>query len=139
MDIKKFSLNLCIISQNFFLFFPYASFWFVLFVCLLTHQHFIWCCVVLTQSQGHFYFSLAALPVSRLGVHNKLGGNRARRADPNGSKKYSLPYDTVLSNKGYGEKKERGNIWSDGIVFSKSCYTLWALRSWTLLNICLLM
>ena len=36
-------------------------------------------------------------PASRLGVHEKLGGDTAGTADPNCPKGYSIPYDVMLS------------------------------------------
>ena len=52
--------------------------------------------------------SHTAPPVSSLGVHKKLGGDIAGRADPNRPKGYSIPYDVMLSNIKLGEEEGRG-------------------------------
>lgn len=57
---------------------------------------------VLTQHHGCFCFSHCLSPASRLEVHRRLGGGTAETADPNGPKGYSLPHETVISNKNWG-------------------------------------
>jgi len=67
-----------------------------------------------------FSASHTALPVRRLGVHGKLGGDTARSADPNWPKGHPTPYDITLN------KKNRGNCPGDG---SHCSGTDWALVS----------
>jgi len=49
--------------------------------------------------------SHAALPVSRLGVPKKLGGDTAGAAVLNWPEGYPRPYDVILSHKSWGKKK----------------------------------
>jgi len=49
-----------------------------------------------------FSVSHATLPVSRLGVHKKLGGEAARTDVPSWPKGYPVQYKTMLSNKSWG-------------------------------------
>jgi len=53
-----------------------------------------------------FSASHTTLPASRLGVHQKLGGDTAGTADPNCPKRFLIPYDALLSND--KKKEERG-------------------------------
>jgi len=60
------------------------------------------------ENRGMFLLSLSSAytesrpfhitpPVSRLGMHGKLGGDRAGTADPIWPKGYSMPYDVMHS------------------------------------------
>ena len=91
---------------------------------------------MLTLSQGLFSFSHC--PASEeLEVNNLLGGDRTRTAAPRLAK--GIPYDAVLSNKSWGERRRRGTFGVMAFVFLRHCYMWWALLSWKYLNTCLLM
>ena len=64
------------------------GFGFLLKIVVITHQCFSFCRVVLTLSKDLSFSQ--CLPVRRLGVHKKLGGDRTRTAssDTNKSKGY---------------------------------------------------
>ena len=63
-----------------------------------------------------FSASHTAPPVSRMGVHKKLGGDTAGTADPNWPKGYPLPYDVIHSKQSSGRGwASRGDFQSSGI------------------------
>lgn len=64
-----------------------------------------------------FSASWAALPGSRLGVHEMLWENTARTGNPAWWKGYLTPSGVMLSSKNWG--KEVGDIWNDGICLPK--------------------
>lgn len=57
------------------------------------------CCGAVLTLSSDFSVSLTALPVRRLEVRKKLGGDTARTADLHWPEAYSLPYDVMWDNK----------------------------------------
>lgn len=75
-----------------------------------------------------FSASWAPLPVSRLGVREKLLGNTARTGNPDWWKGYLTPYVVMLSSKNGGKKW--GTYGMMAFVFPRKSYTWWSLLSW---------
>ena len=99
-------------------------FGFVLKTVLVTQGCFRWSWAGFTQSQGLFCSSLR--PTSeQAGGHKELAGDTAGTAEPNWPKGYAMPYDTMLSIQSWGNKKERGDVWSY-VVFPSNHYTWWS-------------
>lgn len=58
-------------------------------------------------------------------MYKKLGGDRARQADPNQPKGYPVPYNVMLSSKG-----GLGIVWNDGIYLPRKPLHVTSLLSW---------
>ena len=68
------------------------------------------CWAVVAQNQGHF--SSLHCPASK-------GLRAVSTADPNWPKAHPIPHGIVLSSKSWGEGREMGDIWSNGICLTK--------------------
>lgn len=80
-------------------------------------------------------FSLFTPHMSDLGVLKKLGGHRARRADPSCPAGYPRLYRIMLSNTSWvKEKKEGGTFGMMVFVLASHCYADGDQLSWRLLN-----
>lgn len=91
---------------------------------------------ILAVTESCFY-SIMALPPpfsylggNKAGMHWKLGGNSARRAGPNWTRGYCVPYGVSSAKKGKEEKKEMFVVMV--FVFTNSHFMCWgsALHSW---------
>jgi len=52
-------------------------------------------------------------------MHKKLGGDTAGTADPHQPKRYSIPYDIVLSNARLGDKERAEDVQSYSVCLHK--------------------
>jgi len=65
-------------------------------------------------------FLILTSPVSRLGVHKKLGGDTTGTADPNQQKGYSILYEVMLSKKSSVEE----GVQSYGVCLPRKSLTV---------------
>lgn len=81
---------------------------------LITYPYFSYCWAVFRIQD--FSVAHTVLPVSRLGMHKRLGEDTAGTADPSWSKEYSIPYDICSAYRVQGgrRKGEMGylELWS---------------------------
>lgn len=66
--------------------------------------------------------SHASQLLSRLGLHKKSWGDRARTAEASWPEGHSIPYDIVLSNKYWGKRKEGNDIWCHCVWFPSNVH-----------------
>ena len=85
----------------------------------IKHWYLTYCWAVLTQC-------LTTSSASRLEVHKKLGWDIAETADPNWWKGYSIPYDVMLSNKGWGKAGEKRGLSELWCLPSQETVTWWS-------------